>query len=64
MEGMRAADAEDGEPSDGDGSVSRAESGTAAGEMTPEEATRTIDSVEEGQPQVVARPGAAGDRDW
>jgi hypothetical protein len=34
------------------------------GEMTADEAARTVDSVEEGRPRVVARPGAAGDKDW
>lgn len=34
------------------------------GEMSPTEAARMLDAVEEGSPQVVARPGRAGDKDW
>ena len=66
LDGMQAADAD---PDGAGGDPSKEEplarsSGSTDGEMTPEEAARTVDSVEEGRPQVVARPGAAGDKDW
>jgi Ca-activated chloride channel family protein len=52
------------ESTDPDTPPSGQSSGAVEGEMSAEEAARTVDSVEEGRPQVVARPGAAGDKDW
>ena len=64
MDDLRAAgEPGDGEPSDATDPV-QAPGGSVDGEMTAEEAARTVDSVEEGRPQVVARPGPAGDKDW
>ena len=62
MSGMQTDDA--GEPTDDTPKLEAPRSGTRAGEITAEEAARMVDAVEEGQPRVVARPGAAGDKDW
>ena len=61
MDDLQADGAESSEP---DTPPSGKASGAVDGEMSEEEAARTVDSVEEGRPQVVARPGAAGDKDW
>ncbi len=63
MDNLAADKQGDGTPSDDDPKNASSAS-TASGQMTEEEAARTVDSVEEGRPQVVARPGAAGDKDW
>lgn len=59
-DGMQVDDTDPTDPTDGEARTPASPDGS----MTPEEAARTVDSVEEGRPQVVARPGAAGDKDW
>ncbi len=61
---MDELQAEGGESSDPDTPPAGTAASAMDGEMSAEEAARTVDSVEEGRPRVVARPGAAGDKDW
>ncbi len=61
LDGMQADGSEPGEDTP---QLDAARSGARPGEITAEEAARMVDAVEEGQPRVVARPGAAGDKDW
>ena len=53
-----------GEPGEDTPQLDAAPSESRPGEITADEAARMVDAVEEGQPRVVARPGAAGDKDW
>ena len=62
LDGMKADD--DGEPSEDAAQLDAPRSDGSGREITAEEAARMVDAVEEGQPRVVARPGAAGDKDW
>ncbi|MBO86433.1 MAG: hypothetical protein CL927_13845, partial [Deltaproteobacteria bacterium] len=64
MEDLRADGADGAQEDVDDASPSGQTPRGIEGEMTEEEATRTVDSVEEGRPRVVARPDAAGDKDW
>ena len=63
MDDLKVDGADGDQQSDAADAARRASRGVD-GEMTEEEAARTVDSVEEGRPRVVARPGAAGDKDW